>query len=399
MAINKKKVLKNKKILLGVSGGVAAYKAVDLIRRLKDDGASVTVVMTDASKNFITPLSLQIASGNKVYSGLFEDPMSHIELSRDADLMLIAPATANIIGKFANGIADDLLSTCILSFRGKVVIAPSMNWRMYENPMVRGNLNRLTAHGILQVGPDKGTLACGEEGVGRMADVNEIIEAVKSALSKKDLSKKKVIVTGGPTREYLDPVRFISNRSSGKMGYAIAGECIRRGAEVILISGPSALQAPRGLKAFVKVETAGEMREAVFKNLSKTDMVIMAAAPADFSPEKKEKIKIDKSEKLSIKFKNTPDILAEIGKLKKRPLLVGFAAETGKRLDRARAKRMRKGADIIVFNDVTEAGSGFDVDTNKITIIGKDREKPLPLMTKHEASEAILDVVSECLRK
>lgn len=404
MAINKKKVLKkkvlkNKKILLGVTGGVAAYKAVDLIRRLKDDGASVTVVMTDASKNFITPLSLQIASGNKVYSGLFEDPMSHIELSRDAELMLIAPATANIIGKFANGIADDLLSTCILSFRGKVVIAPSMNWRMYENPMVRGNLDRLTAHGILQVGPDKGTLACGEEGVGRMADVNEIIEAVKSALSKKDLSKKKVIVTGGPTREYLDPVRFISNRSSGKMGYAIAGECIRRGAEVILISGPSALQAPRGLKAFVKVETAGEMREAVFKNLSKTDIVIMAAAPADFSPEKKEKIKIDKSEKLSIKFKNTPDILAEIGKLKKRPLLVGFAAETGKRLDRARAKRMRKGADIIVFNDVTEAGSGFDVDTNKITIIGKDREKPLPLMTKHEASEAILDVVSECLRK
>ncbi len=183
------------------------------------------------------------------------------------------------------------------------------------------------------------------------------------------------------------------------MGYAVAGECIRRGAEVILISGPSALQAPRGLKAFVKVETAGEMREAVFKNLSKTDIVIMAAAPADFLPEKKEKIKIDKSEKLSIKFKNTPDILAEIGKLKKRPLLVGFAAETGKRLDRARAKRMRKGADIIVFNDVTEAGSGFDVDTNKITIIGKDREKPLPMMTKHEASEAILDVVSECLRK
>ncbi|MBI5205547.1 MAG: bifunctional phosphopantothenoylcysteine decarboxylase/phosphopantothenate--cysteine ligase CoaBC [Nitrospirae bacterium] len=392
-------MLKNKKILLGITGGVAAYKAVDLIRRLKDDGASVTVIMTDASKNFITPLSLQIASGSKVYSGLFEDPMSHIELSRDADLMLIAPATANIIGKFANGIADDLLSTCILSFRGKVVIAPSMNWRMYENPMVQGNLKRLTAHGILQVGPDKGTLACGEEGVGRMAEVNEITEAVKSALSKKDLSKKKVIVTGGPTREYLDPVRFISNRSSGKMGYAVAGECIRRGAEVILISGPSALQAPKGLKAFFKVETAGEMREAVFKNLSKTDIVIMAAAPADFSPEKKENIKIGKSEKLSIKFKNTPDIIAEIGKLKRRPLLVGFAAETGKRLDRARAKRTRKGADIIVFNDVTEAGSGFDVDTNKITIIEKNKETPLPMMTKYKAAEAIMDVVSECLSK
>ena len=395
MAINRKKVLKNKKILLGVTGGVAAYKAVDLIRRLKDDGASVIVIMTDASKNFITPLSLQIASGSKVYSGLFEDPMSHIELSQDADLMLIAPATANIIGKFANGIADDLLSTCILSFRGKVVIAPSMNWRMYENPMVQGNLKRLTAHGVLQVGPDKGTLACGEEGVGRMAEVNEIIEAVKSVLSKKDLSKKKVIVTGGPTREYLDPVRFISNRSSGKMGYAVAGECIRRGAEVILISGPSALQAPKGLKAFVKVETAGEMREAVFKNLSKTDIVIMAAAPADFSPEKKENIKIDKSEKLSIKFKNTPDILAEIGKLKKRPLLVGFAAETGNRLDRARAKRTRKGADIIVFNDVTEAGSGFDVDTNRITIIEKNKETPLPITTKDKAAETIMDVVSK----
>ncbi|KAF0144527.1 MAG: phosphopantothenoylcysteine decarboxylase / phosphopantothenate--cysteine ligase [Nitrospirae bacterium] len=399
MAINRKKVLKNKKILLGITGGVAAYKAVDLIRRLKDDGASVIVIMTDASKNFITPLSLQIASGSKVYSGLFEDPMSHIELSRDADLMLIAPATANIIGKFANGIADDLLSTCILSFRGKVVIAPSMNWRMYENPMVQGNLKRLTAHGILQVGPDKGTLACGEEGVGRMAEVNEITEAVKSALSKKDLSKKKVIVTGGPTREYLDPVRFISNRSSGKMGYAVAGECIRRGAEVILISGPSALQAPKGLKAFVKVETAAEMREAVFKNLSKTDIVIMAAAPADFSPEKKENIKIGKSEKLSIKFKNTPDILAEIGKLKKRPLLVGFAAETGKRLDRARAKRKRKGADIIVFNDVTEAGSGFDVDTNRITIIEKERETPLALMSKDDASEKILDSVAKFFKK
>ena len=355
--------------------------------------------MNDEYKNFITPLSLQIVSGSKVYSGLFEDPMSHIELSRDADLMLIAPATANIIGKFANGIADDLLSTCILSFRGKVVIAPSMNWRMYENPMVQGNLKRLTAHGILQVGPHKGTLACGEEGVGRMAEVNEITEAVKSALSKKDLSKKKVIVTGGPTREYLDPVRFISNRSSGKMGYAVAGECIRRGAEVILISGPSALQAPKGLKAFVKVETAGEMREAVFKNLSKTDIVIMAAAPADFSPEKKENIKIGKSEKLSIKFKNTPDILAEIGKLKKRPLLVGFAAETGKRLDRARAKRTRKGADIIVFNDVTEAGSGFDVDTNKITIIEKKRETPLALMSKDDASEKILDSVAKFFKK
>lgn len=388
-------MLKNKKILLGVTGGVAAYKAVDLIRRLKDEGASVNVIMTDASKNFITPLSLEIASGNKAYSNIFEDPLSHINLPREADIMVIAPATANIIGKFANGLADDLLSACMLSFRGKVVIAPSMNWRMYENPVVQENLNKLKSLGVIQAGPEKGALACGEEGVGRMAEAADIIEAIKFSFSRKDFLKKKIIVTAGPTREYFDPVRFISNRSSGKMGYAVARACVKRGAEVTLISGPSSLQTPQGLKAFVKVETAGEMRAAVFKNLSKTDVVIMAAAPADFSPEKKENIKIDKSEGLSLKFKNTPDILAELGKLKKRPLLVGFAAETGKKVDRARRKLIRKNADMLVFNDVTESGSGFDVDTNKITIIEKDKETPLPTMTKDNAAEAIMDVVAK----
>lgn len=399
MAKDKKKVLKNKNILLGITGGVAAYKSVDLIRRLKDEGASVTVIMTDASKNFITPLSLEIASENRVYSDIFDNPMSHITLSRDADLMVIAPATANIIGKFANGIADDLLSTCILSFKGKVVIAPSMNWRMYENPIFQKNLNYLVSNGVIQVGPDKGTLACGEEGVGRMADIGDIIEAVKSAFSKKDLSKKKVIITAGPTREYLDPVRFISNRSSGKMGYAIARACIRRGGEAILISGPSSLHPPGNLKSFIPVETAQEMRDAVFKHLTGAAIVIMAAAPADFSPVVKEKTKIDKSDELIVRFKNTPDILSEIGKRGKRPVLVGFAAETGNRIDRARKKLLQKNADIIVFNDVTSAGSGFDVDTNKITIIEKDSKTPFPLMTKDEASEAILDAVAKCFKK
>ncbi|MBA3070563.1 MAG: bifunctional phosphopantothenoylcysteine decarboxylase/phosphopantothenate--cysteine ligase CoaBC, partial [Nitrospirae bacterium] len=345
---NKKKVLKNKKILLGVAGGVAAYKSVDLVRRLKDEGASVTVIMTDASKNFITPLSLEIASENRVYSGIFDDPMSHINLPREADIMLIAPATANIIGKFANGIADDLLSTCFLSFRGKVVIAPSMNWRMYDNPIFQENLRRLISYGVIQAGPDRGTLACGEEGIGRMADVSEIIEIIKSAFSKKDFFKKKIIVTAGPTREYLDPVRFLSNRSSGKMGYAIARACIRRGAEVILISGPSCLEQPHGLKSLFRVETAQEMRDAMFKHLPYTDIVIMAAAPADFSPEKKGKTKIEKSGKLAVNFKSTPDILSEMGKLKNKPLLVGFAAETGRRLDRAKKKLIQKNADIIV---------------------------------------------------
>lgn len=390
-------MLKNKKILLGVTGGVAAYKSVDLVRRLKDDEASVTVIMTDASKHFITPLSFEVASQNKVYSDLFEDPMAHITLSREADIMVIAPATANIISKIANGIADDLLSTCVLSFKGKVIIAPSMNWRMYENPIFQENLSRLIKHGMIQVGPEKGKLACGEEGAGRMAEVNEIIEAIKASFTKKDFFKKKIIVTAGPTREYLDPVRFVSNRSSGKMGYAIARACIRRGGEAILISGNSSLEEPKGLIKFVRVETTEEMRDAVFQHLQLADVVIMAAAPADFRPETKNETKADKSESLILKLRSTPDILAEIGRLKNRPLTVGFAAETGNKPERAREKLIKKGADIIVFNDVASEGAGFDVDTNKITIIEGEDEISFPIMTKDEVSEKILDAVSRKL--
>lgn len=394
---NKTKLLKNKKILLGVAGGVAAYKAVELIRRLRDEEASVTVVMTAASKNFVTPLSLEIASENRVCSDLFGDPMSHISLSRDADVMVIAPATADIIGKFSNGIADDLLSTCFLSFKGKIIIAPAMNWRMYEHPMFKENLNRLLALGVIQVGPEKGTLACGEEGVGRMSEVGEIIDAVKSSLSNKDFSKKKVIVTAGPTREYLDPVRYISNRSSGKMGYALAIASMRRGAEVVLVSGPSSLKVPHGLKSFISVETAVAMRDAVFNNLKDVDLVFMAAAPADFSPEKMHDKKIEKSDVTNIKLKNNPDILAELGQFEHRPVLVGFAAETGERLDRARKKLVEKNADIIVFNDVASPDAGFDVDNNRITIVEKNNETALPLMTKEDASEEILNTALKYL--
>ncbi|MEW6213868.1 MAG: bifunctional phosphopantothenoylcysteine decarboxylase/phosphopantothenate--cysteine ligase CoaBC, partial [Nitrospirota bacterium] len=255
-------MLRNKSVLLGVTGGVAAYKAVDLIRRLRDEGASVNVIMTEAAKNFITPLSLEVASQNRVYSDLFSDPMAHIMLPANADIMVIAPATANIIGKFAKGIADDLLSTCLLSFRGKVVIAPAMNWRMYENPIFQENLRYLLSRGIIQVGPEKGSLACEEEGIGKMSDIFEIIESIISALTKKDLLKEKIIVTAGPTREFLDPVRFISNRSSGKMGYAIARAALRRGAEVTLISGRSSLSPPKGVK-FFSVETAVDMLDVV----------------------------------------------------------------------------------------------------------------------------------------
>jgi phosphopantothenoylcysteine decarboxylase/phosphopantothenate--cysteine ligase len=385
-----KRVLRNKSLLLGVTGGVAAYKAVDLIRRLKEEGTSVTVIMTEAAKKFVTPLSLEIASQNRVYSDLFSDPMIHITLPAHAEIMVIAPATANTIAKFAKGIADNLLNTCLLSFTGKIVIAPSMNWRMYENPIFQENLKYLLSRGIIQVGPERGSLACGEDGTGRMSETAEIIEAIKSALSPKDLTREKVIVTAGPTREYLDPIRFVSNRSSGKMGYAIAKAALRRGAEVTLISGPSALSQPRGVK-FVSVETAVEMFDAVNQALSSSTVLVMSAAVSDFMPAEKAEQKIEKSEELLLRLSQTPDILSEIGKREDRPFIIGFAAETGKKIDRARGKLKEKNMDMIVLNDVTKAGSGFDVDTNSVVILDREKEISLPLLSKDSVAEAILD--------
>ncbi len=391
---NERKVLRNKSILLGVTGGVAAYKAVDLIRRLREEGSSVTVIMTEAAKNFITPLSLEVASQDRVYSDLFSDPMAHITLPFNADVMVIAPATANMIGKFARGIADDLLSTSLLSFRGKVIIAPAMNWRMYENPVFQENLRYLLSRGVIQVGPEKGGLACGEEGLGRMSDVSEIVESIKSSLTKKDLLKEKVIVTAGPTREYLDPVRFMSNRSSGRMGYAIASAALRRGAEVTLISGHSSLNLPKGVN-FIPVETAADMFEAVNKELNLSTVLIMSAAVSDFMPSKKFKNKIEKSGELLLKLKKTPDILSEVGKKKNRPFIIGFAAEAGRGVERAEKKLKEKNMDMIIFNDVTEVGSGFDVDTNKVIIIDKEKKIKLPLMSKNSVADAILDRLVE----
>jgi phosphopantothenoylcysteine decarboxylase/phosphopantothenate--cysteine ligase len=389
-----RKGLRNKSVLLGVSGGAAAYKAVELIRRLKDEGALVTVIMTEAAKKFITPLSLEIASQNKVYSDLFGDPMIHITLPSHTDIMVVAPATANTIGKFARGIADNLLTTCLLSFAGKVVLAPSMNWRMYENPFFQENLNCLLSRGVIQVGPEKGSLACGEEGIGRMSDIPEIIEAIKSALSRKDLVKEKILVTAGPTREYLDPVRFISNRSSGKMGYAIARAALRRGAEVVLVSGPSALGKPKGVK-FIPVETTVDMINAVNQELPSSTVLIMSAAVSDFTTAKSSRGKIEKSGELLLKLHRTPDILSEIGKRKRRPFIIGFAAETGEKIERAKRKLKEKNMDIIVFNDVTKAGSGFEVDTNKVVIIDSKKELKLPLLSKDSVADEILNRLVE----
>jgi phosphopantothenoylcysteine decarboxylase/phosphopantothenate--cysteine ligase len=388
----KLKILKNKSILLGVSGGVAAYKSIELVRRLREEGASVAVVMTEASRQFVTPLSLEVASQNRVYVSLFETPMAHIRLPSDADLLIIAPATANIIGKFANGIADDLLTTCLLSYRGAVIVAPSMNWRMYENGIFQENLRKINSlSNVMQVGPEKGGLACGEEGMGRMADIEDIVDAAKAALSKKDLVGEKIVITAGPTREYLDPVRFISNRSSGKMGYSMARAARNRGAEVTLISGPSSLKRPGGVK-FFQVETGREMEEAVQREIQgDTTALIMTAAIADFSPVGKSEAKIEKAEELQLALRAVPDIISSVAGRPRRPFVIGFAAETGKDTRRAVEKMKLKNMDMIVFNDVSEPGAGFDVDTNRVVIIDRNGEKDLPLAEKESVAEAILD--------
>ncbi|MBI5101825.1 MAG: bifunctional phosphopantothenoylcysteine decarboxylase/phosphopantothenate--cysteine ligase CoaBC [Nitrospirae bacterium] len=390
------KILKNKSVLLGITGGVAAYKSVELLRRLKDEGASVKAVMTEASLRFITPLSVEMAAGGRVHTSLFEDPLSHIRLPAEADIIVIAPATANTLSKFAHGIADDLLSTCLLSsWTKKVVVAPSMNWRMYENPSFQRNLDYLKSSGVIQVGPERGSLACGEEGAGRMSEVQEILAAIKSALTKKDLAGEKVIVTAGPTREYIDPVRFISNRSSGKMGYALAEAARDRGAEVTLISGPSYLAPPRGMR-FIRTETAREMLTAVMdETASDASVLIMAAAVSDFTPLSRSDLKLDKKDLGDLKLQRTEDIIAALAASPRRPFIAGFAAETGPDTGRARKKMLEKNMDMIVFNNVCEPGCGFDVDTNRLVVIDRTGEKHLELMSKDEASGAVLDRIIE----
>jgi len=382
--------LKDKRILLGITGSVAAYKALDLIRRLKDEGASVAAVMTDASTHFITPLSVELAAGEKVRAGLFDDPLAHVSLARDADLMIVAPATANTVARMALGLADDLLSTCFLAFRGPAVIAPAMNWRMYDSPAFRENLGRLKARGVVEVPPERGALACGEEGTGRMAPVEAILDALRSALGKKDFEGKKIVVTAGPTREPIDEVRFISNRSSGRMGYALAAEARSRGAETVLISGPSALEPPPGAR-LIRVETASDMRAAVLGEVKGAYALVMAAAVADFSPRTKVRDKILKTSLKSIDLTPAPDILAEVGAMRKRPLLVGFAAEYGERVKRAEEKLRAKGVDMAVFNNVREPGAGFDTETNRVVIIAGGKREQSPLMSKREIAALVLD--------
>lgn len=384
-------MLKGKTILFGVTGSIAAYKSIDIIRRLIDEGATVNVVMTEAACRFIPPYTFEIITGRTVFKDLFQDSFSHINLPKEADLLIIAPATANTINKFACGIADNLLTSIWLAYEGAVLMAPAMNSRMYRNPIVKKSIAELSGLGVRFIGPAKGSLACGEEGIGRMSEPSDVVEAAITALSPKDLAGHKILVTAGPTIEPLDPVRFISNRSSGKMGFAIALSALRRGADVTLISGPTSLRPPEGAD-MVYVESADDMEKAVLKNLRKSTSLIMAAAVSDFAPSVINKSKLRKSAILPLKLKETTDILKKVSVQKGKRIFIGFAAETGNNIENAKRKLNDKKLDLIVLNDVSEEGAGFGVDTNIVTIIDKKGgAKEYPLMKKLEVADVILD--------
>jgi phosphopantothenoylcysteine decarboxylase/phosphopantothenate--cysteine ligase len=396
-------MLRGKVIILGVTGGIAVYKAVELLRLLTKAGAAVHVVMTRGATEFVTPLTFQTLSGNPVHQELFnlisEQQIGHISLAERADLFLIAPATANCIGKLAGGIADDLLSTTVMATRAPVLIAPAMNVNMYQNPIYRENEERLKRHGYLFIPPASGMLACGYEGEGKLPDPELIFEEAIAALTPKRLAGERILVTAGPTREEIDPVRYISNHSSGKMGYAIARAARLRGAEVTLVTGPTAIPVPYGVDV-VRVESAEQMREAVLGRLDLSDIVIKAAAVADYRPLLRAGMKVKKSaSRLAIELVKNPDILAEVGASKGDRLLVGFAAETEELVANATGKLSRKNLDLIVANDVSQEGAGFNVDTNIAKLLFRDgRVEDLPLMGKNELAGIILDRI-EMLRR
>lgn len=390
-------MLSGKNILIGVTGSIAAYKAVELIRRLKDEGAATRVVLTEAACRFVSPLTFEAVSDLPVEINMFHDPFSHITLAKESDIFIVAPATANSISKFATGIADNLLTTVWLVYSGPAVIVPAMNWKMYENSIIQKHINYLKEREITFIDPVVGDLACGDkEKIGRMAEVSDIIESLHSLLSEKDLSEHKILITSGPTREPLDPVRFISNRSSGKMGFALARMALRRGAEVTLISGPTCEKPPAGA-SFIKVETSQELENAVKTTISGHTVLIMAAAVADFKPSATRSSKASKADMLDLHLEKTTDILQEIGKQKGDMIVIGFAAETGKAIDKAKEKLKRKNLDLIVLNDITQDGAGFDVGTNIVTLIDKEGVfKDYPLMKKEEVANIILTKIKSC---
>jgi len=395
-------MLREKQIILGVTGGIAAYKAVELLRLLTKAGADVHVIMTRAAQEFITPLTFQTLSSNPVHTELFnlisEREIGHLSLAERADLVVIAPATANCIGKIANGIADDMLTTTLIATKAPVLLAPAMNVNMYTNPIYRENEEKLRRFGYLFANPVSGMLACGWEGEGKLASPEAIFEAACAALTAKDLAGHTILVTAGPTREEIDPVRYISNYSSGKMGYALAREALRRGARVILVSGPTGLSSPVGVE-YMGVTSADEMRSAVVSRIGECDAVIKAAAVADYRPLLRHSTKLKKMDSATtIELTKNPDILAEMGALGRRPILVGFAAETDELEYYATRKLKEKNLDIIVANDVSQPDSGFNSDTNRALLIFRDgSSEETGLLTKDELAGRILDRLAQIL--
>jgi phosphopantothenoylcysteine decarboxylase / phosphopantothenate---cysteine ligase len=390
---------------LGVSGGIAAYKAAELVRLLQERGLEVQVVMTAAAREFVSPLTFAALSGRKVIAELFaadagdanvESAIEHIAVAQSIDVLVIAPATADVLARMAHGLADDFLTTLVLATRAPVVVAPSMNVNMWDHPATRENLEVLRRRGVHVVEPDEGYLACGMVGAGRLASVDSIVSAVCGAIGLADDFKgETVLVTAGPTEEPIDPARYLSNRSSGKMGYAVAEAARRRGARVILVTGPTRLDTPTGV-AVRRVRTADEMAAAVFEHLAESDVVIMSAAVADFRPSRVEPAKIKRnSGARSLELEPTEDILAAIGRRRApNQSIVGFAAETDRLIENAHAKLASKNLDLVVANDVTAAGAGFDVDTNIVTFVFPDgRTVALERMSKLDVAGRLLDEI------
>lgn len=392
--------MKDKKcVVVGVSGGVAVYKALDVISRLRKKDVEVHVIMTKSATEFVTPLSFQSLSQNMVITDMFAEPkaweIQHISLAKKADLMLIVPATANIIGKVANGIADDMLSTTIMATKAPVVFCPAMNTNMYENPIVQRNISLLKELGYEFVEPASGRLACGDEGKGKLQDTEIIAEEILRRLhSTSDLVGKKVVVTAGPTVVPIDPVRILTNRSSGKMGYSIAEEARDRGAEVVLISGPTSLKKPNGVKV-IDVKTNEEMFDVIKKEFEDADIVIKSAAVADYKAKNYSSEKIKKTgDDLNLVFERDRDILHTLGEMKKNQILVGFAAESSNVSENAKGKLERKALDYIVANDISKPETGFASDENKVTIISKSGEEiSLEKMSKREVAKNIFDII------
>ena len=390
--------LAGKCVVLGVTGGIAAYKACELASRLRKAGAQVYVIMTKNACQFVAPLTFETLSNHPVATDTFARPetweVEHVALAKRADVFVIAPATANILAKMACGLADDMLSTTVLATRAPVLVAPAMNTGMWDNPATQENVERLRQRGVHFIGPEGGFLACGDTGEGRMSEPKDIFDAIEKLLAmQQDLAGLSVLVTAGPTQERLDPVRFITNRSSGKMGYAIAAAAAARGASVTLVTGPTSLPITQGVNA-VRILSTQELYGQMLALCPKMDVVIQAAAPADFTPETvaDQKIKKQGNEPLVIRLTQTPDVAAAVGKTKKEgQTLVGFAAETNDVLQNAQKKLAKKNLDLIVANDVTAPGAGFDVDTNIVTFVTQDGLEKLPKMKKAEVADALLD--------